>query len=322
MTAPTAPAAHATAPTEPGTALGAPGAAGVGTGTPEGLVASYFAAQTANTAGLVPGVPVSAARSGPILLTHYQNQQQLIAAQAARTIDRLLSQHIDPNNVNESWRSINPLVNGVIDMHYQATAADAARFYTQSRIIAGNSYIPLPGAELNQEYLNTVTNSQGPGMFFHFLKDNPADNAKTMAQDSLRGAATRMVMMGGRDTVTQSAQQDPMAKGWERVIEPGACSFCAMLASRGAVYKSATADFRAHDHCHCVARPVFAGEKSVNNELSDAWARETRGTRGAAARAAWNQYWSNRNVGPEQRHATETQGQRAGNAPVAGQRKR
>jgi hypothetical protein len=114
--------------------------------------------------------------------------------------------------------------------------------------------------------------------------------------DALRGASTRMTMMGGRDTVVRASTKDPAAEGWERVIEAGACAFCAMLAGRGAVYKESTVDFRAHDHCHCTARAVFKGQASINQDLSDAWGQVTKGRRGAAARAAWTEHWENRNV--------------------------
>ena len=61
-----------------------------------------------------------------------------------------------------------------------------------------------------------------------------------------------------RDTVTTNRQRDPEAVGWRRVSS-GGCSFCSMLAGRGAVYKSDTARFASHTHCHCTAQPVFKG---------------------------------------------------------------
>ncbi|MBQ1163438.1 hypothetical protein KBZ21_42380, partial [Streptomyces sp. A73] len=39
----------------------------------------------------------------------------------------------------------------------------------------------------------------------------------------------------------------------------GACAFCKMLAVRGAVYERDTANFRAHDGCHCGVVPIFRG---------------------------------------------------------------
>lgn len=72
------------------------------------------------------------------------------------------------------------------------------------------------------------------------------------------GAAEKLVLDVGRDTILHNVQRDKQAKGWARVPEPGACYFCALLATRGAVYRSeGSADFQSHDHCRCHAEPVF-----------------------------------------------------------------
>lgn len=66
-----------------------------------------------------------------------------------------------------------------------------------------------------------------------------------------------------RDTVLDMAQgNDARILGWARVAEPGACNFCRMLATRGAVYTSrATASVTAggsryHYHCKCYVEPA------------------------------------------------------------------
>lgn len=244
------------------------------------------------TTPAVPGLPVPRAAAGSLLLSRYQQTQQSIAVQAALAIVRLWERYVVPRSFADSWAQLNPLVQGIVSTHYDMTAANAAQYYGHARIMAGYPVLPVPGASLDTAQLSTVINSQGAGQFFHYLKEEDADTAAGMAQDSLRGASTRLVLMGGRDTITRASGMDKVARGWERIIEPGACSFCAMLAGRGGVYTSETVSFRAHDHCHCVARPVFPGQKSVNESLSEAWGRETKGTRGAAARTAWDKYWS------------------------------
>ena len=164
-------------------------------------------------------------------------------------------------------------------------------------------------------HIHGMTDAMGPGKFFHYLSvDNPADNASIMARDGMRGASARMVMMGGRDTVTQATHIDPVATGWERVIKPGACGFCAMLAGRGAVYKESTVDFRAHDHCECIARAVFRGQESINADLSSEWGKATAGYRGKAAIREWNKYWEARNGGSQGTEAAS--GQRSGIAAI------
>lgn len=94
--------------------------------------------------------------------------------------------------------------------------------------------------------------------------------ATTPAQDGTSTLATmltkaqgglQLVVAGqGRDTVTASSIADPQARGWQRSARgAGGCAFCSMLAARGAVYSRSSVDFGAHDHCKCVAVPVFDG---------------------------------------------------------------
>jgi hypothetical protein len=63
-----------------------------------------------------------------------------------------------------------------------------------------------------------------------------------------------------RETITANTRRDPSAVGWHRVTSGKSCSFCSMLASRGAVYKAATARFASHPGCDCSAAPVFDGQ--------------------------------------------------------------
>ncbi|MBV7302926.1 EndoU domain-containing protein [Corynebacterium sp. TAE3-ERU2] len=100
----------------------------------------------------------------------------------------------------------------------------------------------------------------------------PEFNAKTFKK--LSGALNRLVLQPARKTI-QSNIADGMM--FARVPEPGACDFCLMLASRGAVYSADTAGMteasRFHDHCRCIAMEVgpSAPLPRVNQELEAAW---------------------------------------------------
>ncbi len=76
---------------------------------------------------------------------------------------------------------------------------------------------------------------------------------------------TSMVMNRARSAVRRSAAA--AGSGWCRVPERGACWWCLMLASRGAVYESeqtatgtASGGARYHAHCRCTAVEVLDGE--------------------------------------------------------------
>jgi len=85
----------------------------------------------------------------------------------------------------------------------------------------------------------------------HLFTDVPSGTL-----DFLSGAVSKYVLQPGRDTIVGSARADPSAHGWYR-ISGGGCSFCEMLAGRGAVYREDSADFAAHDHCKCGVAPSW-----------------------------------------------------------------
>jgi len=73
----------------------------------------------------------------------------------------------------------------------------------------------------------------------------------------LAAMVNKQVLDVGRNTTAQASISDPRASGWHREIRGDTCKFCRMLASRGAVYKKATASFAAHHDCDCVALPSW-----------------------------------------------------------------
>lgn len=140
------------------------------------------------------------------------------------------------------------------------------------------------------------------------------------------GAATRHVRQGGRQVLNDLIAADRTALGWVRVLGPAPCYFCAMLATRGIVYKGRVASrvrgpysqrsfarsdprfqgpgtVKVHDHCACTLEPVYAETTEWPDgarELAELWARVTDGLSGRDAINAF-------------RRALEAQ--RAGRAP-------
>lgn len=82
-------------------------------------------------------------------------------------------------------------------------------------------------------------------------------------------AAMRISMNAARGLVYNLADTDLKIIGWVRYSQTGdPCGWCAMLISRGLVYKtraSASGDVgdvdKYHENCHCVAVPVFSAEQ-------------------------------------------------------------
>lgn len=110
--------------------------------------------------------------------------------------------------------------------------------------------------------------------------------SKPETQKLLWGAMQRMASNAYRETIRKSAFA--AGNGFARVPEPGACAFCLMLASRGAVYYSKEEAIKAgqsrysrsnrmdksyHDNCKCSAIEVTAtsGLSEANIYLYDLW---------------------------------------------------
>lgn len=85
--------------------------------------------------------------------------------------------------------------------------------------------------------------------------------AREVALTRTSGSVTRHVLNGGRDTLQRSVAEDKEALGWARVTDGDPCAFCALLASRGPVYKADTVDFDSHDHCGCHPEPFYRGSE-------------------------------------------------------------
>ena len=99
-----------------------------------------------------------------------------------------------------------------------------------------------------------------------------------MAREKLAGVLNRLVSQPAHDTVAKAVET--AGTGYARVPEPGACSFCLMLASKGAAYskESVQSANGYHDNCRCVGIEVKsdADLPRINRELHDLWQATSR----------------------------------------------
>ena len=112
---------------------------------------------------------------------------------------------------------------------------------------------------------------QPPEDLFRAVSNWVAESPDT-AQARAEAASQKLVADMSRQTVMRATERDPQSRGWGRFTEPGACDFCLMLSSRGGVYTSASVRFGSHDHCHCLAGPVW----DENRGQVDAYRRSNR----------------------------------------------
>ncbi|MFG2183081.1 hypothetical protein ACGFLS_30780 [Streptomyces abikoensis] len=136
--------------------------------------------------------------------------------------------------------------------------------------------VGAPGLSVPGE-LEGALSSYGPGYVNRLVANGvPLEEAKRLAVSGQMGDATGYILRSGRKVVADGINRDRLCIGWRRVCSGAACSFCAMLASRGAIYKSeatARGSRRAslsvhgkgtakggevHRACQCHMEPVYS----------------------------------------------------------------
>lgn len=99
------------------------------------------------------------------------------------------------------------------------------------------------------------------------------------------GAAVRHITSAGHRQIEDNVRSDSVAIGWARTTKPGCCYFCAMLASRGFVYKEESfeesnarfegmGEQKVHDNCGCGMRPLYSRADPLpdrSEELERMW---------------------------------------------------
>ena len=129
----------------------------------------------------------------------------------------------------------------------------------------------------------------------------PAQAVQVMASQ-MSGSASRLALQGDRDTLHETMAAGGGVVGYRRVLGGKGCDFCAMLASRGAVYLSERTASRTdsgrryHDHCACYPEPLYAHEDEPSEVrlLQRFWRQATQGRSGDDARRAWRRFWDKR----------------------------
>lgn len=166
--------------------------------------------------------------------------------------------------------------------HGQSSTA-AAAFYRTARTDAVGTPTPFDFVELadapSEEWISQALGYAAPGMLTR-------DTARPgTALSTTLGTSSRIVLDGGRKTVEQTMRTDPFAVGYYRITDGDPCAFCALMASRGVVYKSeltagrtankrfvGDGEFKYHNDCGCTAAPAFSKNQQLP-ELSDMAAR-------------------------------------------------
>lgn len=235
----------------------------------------------------------------------FRRTQALLAAQMARQVLRVWRELMDPAKVDSSWPAVRAALIPIVQQARAQSAVLARTAYMDARQAAGvadGDFDPEGPLHLAIDRLEASLDVTGP---VEFKKAIAAGKTPQQAMDA---AAVRMVgstqyltLEGGRQVMQRSVEADERATGYARVTDADPCAWCAMLASRGPVYKSAKTagdarqgGDRYHDACACQAWPAFTNDEpfiGIAEGLYDDWLRETRGRGGKHAVNAFRRWW-------------------------------
>jgi len=157
------------------------------------------------------------------------------------------------------------------------------------------------------------------------VEDADPGEAHRQAGAQQAAAASRVAMNGARSSNWTHMTRDRRALGYVRLSRTGTpCGWCAMLISRGPVYKSQSSALFAdgdkyHDNCHCYAMPVWNRDQYQSSELTALsrqfealWPEVTKGRTGKDAVSAWRRF-----IRKQQRAAAQEARQSTSTAPEA-----
>lgn len=187
------------------------------------------------------------------------------------------------------------MIDQLLPAYYAAAQGVGLRYYETSRLNSGieTPYNAVLGPDIPPTALANSLGVTGPTRYKQLVDSGtPPNEAVTDALDSMNSMLVRRVQDGSRLTVVSNVMKDDKAYGWQRLSATGhPCAFCALLISRGPVYKSqASADFQAHDKCSCFAEPFYTSSAQavpVAQEYQELYKSSTEGYSGQAARNAF-----------------------------------
>lgn len=219
---------------------------------------------------------------------------------------RQLAARADTSDIDGWWDRSAPQIIRLVTRSFDLMRALTTRYLRRHGAVEGFHIVPV-GAEANRDQIETSLRVTGPVEFKRHMRDtgSPDASRRTM-ETTLTGATQRLVLAGDRETTNATIDASDVIVGYRRVTGGSPCAFCAMLASRGAVYKSERSATRVvgvsgrargsrqigneyHDHCRCSVLPLYEHEDEPSSvvALRERWDESTAGLSGKAALRAF-----------------------------------
>lgn len=220
-------------------------------------------------------------------IAEYQSVIDGLSTVAFAQVKQLLDSLADPNPI--AFRDALLLAYPELVAPFMGAATEvAAEWYMQLRAGAGitSGFVPVLGPTAPLAQLQAGVRYSLSPLF------QPQKFIGSDVLTMLAGFTQRMIADSGRDTIANSTAIETRRTYYQRVPKAGCCAFCALIASRGAAYRSAESAGAVqgrgvdasetagkvggqgkglksrgsqaigdsyHDHCRCVVVPKFPG---------------------------------------------------------------
>lgn len=189
----------------------------------------------------------------------------------------------DVNKLAATWPPLERALVLLIQVRGRTSGGLAATYYRAHRREAGvPGAPPRPKATPTTEEIQRGLRVVGPIEAARALSlGRQAEQVAQATLSKMGGAVGMYVLDHGRDTLVNMVRADKQALGWARGTSGTPCAFCAMLASRGPVYRTEeTANFEAHRACACMPVPQWSTDQEWPDGSRDhlaLWNASTRG---------------------------------------------
>ncbi|MFF3324962.1 hypothetical protein [Streptomyces sp. NPDC002889] len=202
---------------------------------------------------------------------------------------RGLRRLIDPERLQDSLPLWMDAVRALVGQYGAASATLAARSYDGQRDAANvpGRFDAQPASAPPDEQVEASLRWATKDLWATDEEQAPFDVRLAQAEQRAQAVAQKLVADQGRATIREAVDRDRGAAAYARAAALGGCSFCKLMASRGAVYKNAqtagreanerfTGDasvVKFHDNCHCTIIPVFRGQAFELSPHAAEWDR-------------------------------------------------
>ena len=165
-------------------------------------------------------------------------------------------------SITSTWRSLNlKNVAAVRDAMTEAVVANGVAYGETTSLLAAQYYDDLRAfRRVPSKYvadLATDFDVAATAGSIRWAVDPLNVDAAPSALSRVQVIGAGIINAIASQTVMRNVGADSKARGWNRVAGAGSCDFCVMLSQRGAVYKSTTVDFAAHNNDRCSASPSW-----------------------------------------------------------------